>query len=307
MNLPDLSRVPRGLRIGTSSFSSPDWSGTFYPASLKPAEFLGYYAARFPTVEIDATWHAMPTQRTVEAWAERVPRGFSFSTKVPKIITHDRCLEGCDEEWDRFLRLIDFLGEKRGPVLFQFPYVSRGKDPEEFRTGAEFRRRLAAFLPQIPTDGRYVIEVRNRTWLKEPLLDLIRSRGIALALVDYFTMPRGPEVMDFCDPVTADFAYIRFLGDHRTMDQDVARAREKGSRGSDWGEVLVDRTEETRSWIPAIRTLLERVPEVYAYFNNHYAGFAPGSIDLFLRLWADEVGEAPVTAEAGVPLPDPAG
>jgi uncharacterized protein YecE (DUF72 family) len=287
----DLARLPAALRIGTSSFSSPDWCGSFYPGHMGPSDFLAYYSTRFRTVEIDATWHAMPSRRTVEAWASKVPEGFVFSTKVPKIITHDRYLEGCEDEWNRFLGLIELLGDKRGPVLFQFPYVARAQNPEEYRTGADFLRRLHAFLPLIPHDGRFVIEVRNRTWLGEPLLDLLRSHGLALALIDYYTMPRAGEIMQSVDPVTADFAYIRFLGDHKSMDHQVARARETGKRSSDWGELLTDRRADTRSWVAPIQALLRRVPEVYAYFNNHYAGFAPGSVEVFIKIWDEEAAK----------------
>ena len=279
---------PTRLRIGTSSYSSPDWCGPFYPAGMRPEEFLSFYAGRYPTVEVDATWHAMPSRRTVEAWRDRVPDGFIFAAKVPKSITHDLYLQDCAEEWKRFLSLMEILGGKRGPLLLQFQYVARNRDPEEYRTGAEFRRRLARFLPLLPDGWRFAVEVRNRAWLGPALFDLLRGRGIALALTAYYTMPTAAELLREGDPVTADFSYLRFLGNHKLMDQAVARERECGRRDRDWGEVLIDRTEELRQWIPPVRTLLERTSEVYAYFNNHYAGFAPGTCELFARLWAEE-------------------
>ncbi len=291
MTNPDLSAIPSHLHLGTSSFSSPDWCGPFYPPGASPSEYLTYYSSRFHTVEIDATWHAMPMKRTVESWAAKVPPGFVFAAKVPKVITHERYLDGCWEEWTQFLRLMDLLGEKKGPILLQFPYVSRSQNADESRSGHDFQRRIEHFLPQIPREGRFVIEVRNRTWIAPPLLDLLRSRGIALALVAYYTMPGAAELMRSADPVTADFAYLRFLGNHKAMDLSVSRARENGGRRSDWGELLVDRTVEMRAWIPPIQVLLDRLPDVYAYFNNHYAGFAPGSIEQFARLWGQGSGE----------------
>ena len=289
MTALDLSRLPDGLRLGTSSFSSPDWCGSFYPAGMPPEQFLGYYATRLRTVEIDATWHVMPARRTIESWAQKVPDGFVFSLKTPRSITHDRYLQDCEDDWRRFLEVTELLGEKRGPILLQFPYVARSQNPEEYRTGLDFRRRLERFLPSIPEGGRFVVEIRNRTWLTPELCDLLRSRHIVLALVDYYTMPGPVELVQRLDPVTGGFAYIRFLGNHRLMDQHVAQAREEGRRHSDWGELLIDRTEELRSWIPPIQDLLRRVPEVYAYFNNHYAGFAPGSLELFVKLWEERL------------------
>jgi uncharacterized protein YecE (DUF72 family) len=284
----DRTGLPAGLRLGTSSFSNPDWRGRFYPENLPPEQFLAHYATILDTVEIDATWHAIPSRRTVEAWRDRVPSGFTFAVKAPRSITHDRYLQDCAEDWGRFLELMDVLGDKRGPVLFQFQYVARGHDSEEYRTGREFRRRLEHFLTLLPEGTRFALEVRNRTWINDTFLDLLRKHGLALAFTAYQTMPEAAELLRGPDPVTADFGYVRFLGNHTAMDNRVARAREVGERDRDWGELMVDKTEEMRGWISPIRTLLARVPEVFVYFNNHYAGYGPGSLELFVRLWREE-------------------
>ena len=290
----DLTALPPALRVGTSSFSSQDWCGIFYPEAMAPREFLGFYAGIFPTVEIDATWYAMPSRATVQSWADKTPPDFVFSLKVPKLITHERYLEDCAEEWTRFLHQLEPLGSRRGPLLFQFPYVAKGKDPHEYETGEDFRRRLAGFLPQLPLDGQYVIEVRNEKWLDAPLLEMLRERGLALALVAYFTMPAPARLLQRIDPVTAPFTYVRFLGHHRQMESLVKKAqRERGKQGQ-WNELLVDRTAETRAWVGLIRDLLERQLDVFAYFNNHFAGCAPESVELFLRLWKREVHGAGV-------------
>lgn len=279
--------LPERLKLGTSSFSSPDWVGPFYPPGTRPAEFLTHYAGVFPTVEIDATWYAPPSAATVEAWARRTPPGFLFSLKVPKAITHDAYLENCRAEWTRFLERIEPLGEKRGPLLFQFPYVAKGRDPHEYETGDDFRRRLGAFLPQIPAGGRYAVEVRNARWLDAPLIDLLRPRGIALALVAYYTLPRPEALLERIDPVTASFGYLRFIGDHKRMDALVREKREREGKSSDWDEIVVDRSREMRAWVDLARALLDRWQDTYAYFNNHFAGFAPGSAELFARLWRE--------------------
>ena len=284
----DLSGLPEDLLVGTSSFGTDDWRGVFYPPDAAPAEYLRFYATQLRTVEIDSTWYRSPSPRTVQAWAEKVPPGFVFAAKVPKTITHDRCLEGCADEWLEFLRAMDRLGEKKGPLLFQFPYVAKGQDAEEYRTGDNFRRRLAAFLPLLPEGGQYVVEVRNEKWIAEPLLDLLRSRDVSLALIAYYTMPTAASLLRRCDPLTSDFAYIRFLGHHREMDERVARARAEGARERDWHELLVDRTAETRAWAGSIREILRRRRRVMVYFNNHFAGFGPGSIEVFLRVWQEE-------------------
>ncbi len=289
----DLEALPPNLLVGTSSFSSDDWRGSFYPPDLASGEYLSYYARTFRTVEIDATWYALPARRTVESWARKVPPGFVFSLKVPKRITHELYLENCQAEWRAFLDRLAPLGPARGPLLFQFPYVAKGADPQEYETGREFLRRLAAFLPALPAGGQYVVEVRNAKWIAEPLIDLLRAHGVALALAAYYTMPSAAQLLRGPDTVTAPFSYIRFLGNHRQMDQLVRGARETGTREKDWGALLVDRERETRDWVSIGRRLLERQDSVYAYFNNHFAGFAPGSAELFVRLWTAGGAERP--------------
>lgn len=280
----DLSRLPPTLHVGTSSFSWADWKGVFYPPDAEQGEFLGHYARVFKTVEIDATWHAMPSRRTVESWARRVPDGFTFSLKVPKEITHDRYLEDCGTPWSRFLRALEPLGDKQGPLLFQFPYVAKKKDPLEYATGNDFRRRLSTFAELLPPGGRYVVEVRNETWYHEPLLDLLREKGVGLALISYYTMPPPRLLFRHGDPVTAPFSYIRFLGHHKQMDELVQKARAERGKDRDWDEILVDRTDEMIQWAPVVLELAERQEDVFVYFNNHFAGFAPGSVALFARV-----------------------
>ena len=286
----DLSILPPQFHVGTSSFSAPDWCGNFYPADLSPHEFLSHYARVFQTVEIDATWHFMPNAKIAKAWARKVPDGFIFAAKVPKVITHEKLLQGCEDDWRYFLEAMDHLGPKLGPLLFQFQYVRKGSEAQEYGTGDGFRRRLEAFLPLMPDRHRYAIEVRNATWLRPELTELLRSRNIALVLVDHARMPRAASWFESCDPVTADFSYVRFLGDHHAMDELVAAKREGGEKSRDWDELVIDRSREMREWVPILQRLASRVSDVYVYFNNHYAGFAPGSIELLLQVWNDLAG-----------------
>ena len=287
-----LDALPAGLHLGTSSFSSPDWRGPFYPRGLEPGRFLSRYAEVFRTVEIDATWHQTPARAIAEAWARKVPDGFTFSLKVPREITHRRYLEDCAEPWTTFLQALEPLGDKRGPLLFQFPYIARTKDPEEFRTGKDFLRRWRRFLPLLPEGGRYAVEIRNEAWYGGELLDLLKPRGIALALVCTFTLPGPRRLMERLDPVTAPFGYVRFLGHRRQMDAWIERARREEGKRREFDELVVDRSAETKEWVGVVRDLLDRQSDVYVYFNNHFAGYAPGSVELFVHMWEEAFGPA---------------
>jgi uncharacterized protein YecE (DUF72 family) len=282
---PELKALPANVLVGTSSWSSPDWVGNFYPTGTQPSDFITEYARHLPTVEIDASFYRPPSARTVDGWVRKTPPGFLFAAKVPQTITHEKGLVGCERETASFLETMARLGDRLGPLVFQFAYVAKGKDAEEYRTGADFRRRLAAYLPMLPKDFRYAVEVRNATWLDEDLLSLLRAHDVALVLTDYYTMPGLPELKGKIDPLTADFAFVRFLGHRKRMEELIAQRRQEAGKQRDFDELLVDRTRQMERWVPALQRLAPRVSRMLVYFNNHYAGYAPGSVSLFARTW----------------------
>ncbi len=143
---------------------------------------------------------------------------------------------------------------------------------------------LSGLRAGLHPDGQYAVEVRNAKWIREPLLALLRAHNITLVLLAYYTMPAPAKLFAQVDPVTGSFGYVRFLGNHRQMDSLVKEARKQGTRDRDWGELVVDRTRETAECAEVGRQLLERQGHVYMYFNNHFAGFAPGSVELFARV-----------------------
>jgi len=245
------------LRVGTSSWSHDSWKGTVYPQKGKPGEFLSHYAKRFDTVEIDSSWYRCPSEAYVRKWDRDTPPGFMFSAKVPSAITHEKRLVGCEAELKEFLRVMDLLGPKRGPLVFQFPYDFQ---PDQFDT-------LKKFLETLPAGFKFALEVRHKGWLTERFYDLLRSRGIALVLLDLSWMPK-------LDLLTTDWTYIRFIGDRKKIEAQTMT----------WEKLILDRVKEMEEWAPRILKFLEDGVITWAYFNNHYAGHAPGSVDLFLEV-----------------------
>lgn len=108
------------IYLGTSSFTASGWEHSFYPAGMKPADYLTFYATRFHTVEVDSTFYRIPAANTVRGWAGKTPDGFIFAAKIPQVITHEKVLAGCDAEFQQFMQVMDILGEKLGPLLFHF-------------------------------------------------------------------------------------------------------------------------------------------------------------------------------------------
>lgn len=100
---PTVDRVS----VGTSGWSYPTWRPDFYPAGLDPASFLGFYAERFRTVELNTTGYRLPADDQFERWAAQAPDGFEFAPKLPG--NHLRGL-------DLFETRVRALGDRLGPV-----------------------------------------------------------------------------------------------------------------------------------------------------------------------------------------------
>ena len=66
------------LLAGTSGYAFKEWKGNFYPADLKDDGMLGYYAGKFPTVEINNTFYRLPKEHVLLEWAAQVPQSFPF-------------------------------------------------------------------------------------------------------------------------------------------------------------------------------------------------------------------------------------
>jgi uncharacterized protein YecE (DUF72 family) len=88
------------------------WEGSFYPKRIRSADYLAFYSQLFHTVEVDSTFYACPSARTVSNWNVRTPEGFVFSVKVRQTITHERVLLDCDAALQEFFAAMDLLGQK---------------------------------------------------------------------------------------------------------------------------------------------------------------------------------------------------
>lgn len=259
------------LRIGASSWSAESWEGVFYPSGMHPVDYLAHYASQFDTVEIDATFYRTPTERMVDGWRDKTPPAFIFAAKVPQVITHEKVLENCGDELGAFLKVMGRLGDKLGPLLFQFRYFKKAEFPDP----KPFIDRLERFLPALPHEIRFAVEVRNKTFVTPALLDLLRRHRVALAFIDHPWFFGIDEILKKGDVLTADFAYIRWLGDRYEIERTTKT----------WEKVIVDRTREMKAWVPVVREIIATRRTVFAFFNNHFAGHAPGSIDLFEKVW----------------------
>jgi uncharacterized protein YecE (DUF72 family) len=251
--------------IGTQGWNYDAWVGPFYPVGTRPADYLSIYARAFDTVEVDSTFYAIPSVRTVRGWADRTPPGFRFALKLPQEITHENRLRESGELAKLFFDRARELGDKLGPILIQL-----GPD----FTPAELPG-LAGFLPILPRDLRFAVEFRHRGWINDGILALLAEHNVALALSDARWIPRK-QVLTLAARPTADFAYIRWMGPNR----DIV----------DYSRVQVDRTAIIEAWSTALWSLAQRVRVAYGFFNNHFSGHSPASARELQRL----LGKKPV-------------
>jgi uncharacterized protein YecE (DUF72 family) len=198
--------------------------------------------------------------------ALKTPPGFIFSLKVPRTITHEKVLVDYDKEFEQFVSAVDVLDEKLGPMVFQFPFF----DEMVFTAPAQFESRLKAFFKMLPlvSDYRFAVEIRNKYWLKPRLLDVLRESNVALVLQDQSWMLRPKELEDY-DLITADFAYIRWLGDRKGIEKLTTT----------WNQTIVDRTDDLQAWVDVCERIQKRGITQYVCANNHYSGFAPATVE----------------------------
>ncbi len=256
----EVSPPEEGLYLGTSGWSYADWEGTVYPPATPPGGRLAEYARHFATVEIDSTFYGTPRGSTVERWRRIAPAGFLFAAKFPREITHEKNLIGCKEAADNFVRTMQGLENRLGPLLLQLP-------PDFTVEGLEV---LDGFLSELPEGPRYAVEVRHKSWLGSKLPDMLRERGAALTLVDYPRMPRLEEA-------TADFVYIRWLGDRREFPSGHTHLKK-------------DRDEDLRWWSELVDRFFGEGKMVFAYANNHYQNHSPSTVERFLEVRRGERG-----------------
>jgi uncharacterized protein YecE (DUF72 family) len=192
------------ILIGTSGYAYPEWKGSFYPVDLPATKMLPYYAGRFPTVEINATFYRMPTPKTVAGWVAQVPDSFRFTLKAPRRITHDRRLVDVGDSVRAFCHAAGELGPQLAALLFQLP--------PSFKKNLEVFDR---FLETLPPKACAAFEFRHESWWDEDVYARLRSRNFALCIAD--SGERSTPVV-----TTADFAYFR-LRDEGYADEDIRK------------------------------------------------------------------------------------
>jgi uncharacterized protein YecE (DUF72 family) len=224
--------------VGTSGYSYPEWKGKFYPEKFAAKGMLAFYAARFPTVEINNTFYRMPTESVMRGWGEQVPEGFSFAVKASKRITHDRRLRDCTDSVEYMVRTASVLGPKLGPLLFQLPPNFKKDLP-----------RLTEFLATLPDGPRYAFEFRHASWFEDDVFQALRTCKVALCVADTGEEPVAPLV------ATAGWGYLRLR--REDFGDDELRAWAERLLAQPWSDahVFLKHEEEGRGPVLAAKLI----------------------------------------------------
>jgi uncharacterized protein YecE (DUF72 family) len=135
-------------------------------------------------VEIDSTFYHIPSVSMIRKWYVDTPKGFLFAAKVPQVITHEKVIEDCEQDVAAFLKAMSGLKENLGALLLQFPYFNK----KAFDSPRDFAR-LSPFLAGLPKEFQWALDIRNKYWITQELLDLLSQHQIVFSMIDQSWMP----------------------------------------------------------------------------------------------------------------------
>nr|WP_295658724.1 DUF72 domain-containing protein [Polymorphobacter sp.] len=185
------------IRAGVGGWTFAPWCGTFYPKGLPHSRELEFASRVLTTIEVNSTFYSTMSPATYAKWHAETPDDFVFSLKAPRYAVNRRELAGAGESIDRFFASgVDALGDKLGPILWQFAATKRF-DADDFA-------RFIALLPAKIGSRRlrHVLEPRHDSFVDPAFIAMARDAGLAIVFADAHAYP-------MIDEATADFTYAR--------------------------------------------------------------------------------------------------
>ena len=267
------------VRIGVSGWRYTPWRGNFYPKGLPEARELAYAASIFPSIELNGSFYSLQRPSSYAMWAQQTPPGFVFAVKGSRYITHMLKLRNVEAAMANFFASGLFeLGEKLGPILWQFPpnMAFRAEVFEAFfrllprttASAADLAQRRdhrlkgrESLQPRLNRRLRHAVEVRHSSFVDPAFISLLRKYRIAWVVAD------TPKPWPLFEDVTADFIYMRLHGatelyNSRYTSEELERwaacirAWREGSQPADARLISQE--------LPAARS----TRDVYCYFDN---------------------------------------
>jgi uncharacterized protein YecE (DUF72 family) len=231
------------IRIGISGWTYAPWRGTFYPAGLPHSQELAYASRQVNSIEVNGSFYSLQSPETYRRWFLAAPEDFVFSIKASRYITHMLRLREIERALLHFLDSGPLeLGEKLGPILWQFPPDMK-YDAGRFD---EFLRLLERHAPGL----RHAVEVRNETFRDRNFFSCLRSRGVACVVSD------SSGAWPMFEELTAGFVYVRLHGEGELYS-------------GGYGERALN------LWAAKIRRWTRARRDVFVYFDNDSKVRAP--------------------------------
>src|SRR5690349_10056386 len=301
------------ILVGTASWTDPTMTaaGVFYPSGAENAEDrLQYYASSFPVVEVDATYYALPAERTAQLWADRTPPDFTFDIKAHALMT------GQGTETKRLPKAIrealpEDVRAKTRIYLKDFPEELNDEVWRIFRLALaplEVKGQLGSILLQYPkwvfpsnenraliedaverlAGWKVAVEFRNGSWLNEKNRDrtlaFLSERSIPFVMVDEpqgFKSSVPPDVA----VTSPDLAIVRFHG------RNADTWEKKNITPAERFRYLYSRDELTE-WVPRVKEVAAQAKEVHLMFNNCYANYGTTNAREIAALLSDLESDA---------------
>ena len=265
---------PQKIKIGTCAWSFDDWQGVFYPLHFPHPHWLEFYARYFSSLEIDSTFYHTPTLHAALHWMEQTPDYFCFNLKMPRAITHDLRLRECEAKLDFFIESIIPLRPKLGCILIKLPPSFLPRYDEQ---------TLRHFILRLPRDCSFAIEFPHGEWHLPRIGHLLEEHRICQVWNDTTPFAKQADAAFEFLPQTADFLYIRLLGDrndrYRASDGAIHR----------YDSLQWPRDSSLESWAIKIKNHFPASRRVYIFANNSFEGFAPLTCQRVARLFNLEI------------------
>lgn len=278
------------ILIGTSGYDYPEWRGVFYPAGLKRADFLPYYATQFNALELNNSFYNMPTAERLLSFWERSGGALKFSVKANRLLTHEIGRDWKSAAQD-FRSALNPLAQNGSLVsaLFQFP--------QSFHYTDQNRLYLSALLAQfrgLPV----VVEFRHAEWIRPSVFDGLAERGASLAFCDLPELKNLPnknflQAQEGRLPFAGKIAYIRLHGrnasawyakendaqekeclqDHDALPGLAASPKSAAQDRNGSARYRYDYSDaELSEFAPVIQQAVSQGRQVQVFFNNHPDG-----------------------------------
>lgn len=233
--------------IGCSGFYYKHWKEIFYPKGVPQRLWFEYYSKHFNTLELNVTFYRFPELAVFKGWYQRSGPDFSFSVKAPRLVTHYKKMNECEQLLtDFYERVSEGLKEKAGCVLFQFP-------PRFEYTVERLQKIINNLNPQFPN----VVEFRNSSWWNEEVYQVLGEHNITFSGMSH---PKLPETIVKNTPML----YYRMHGVPHLYSSPYSLTYLKN---------MVTTIQSSR-----------KIKNAFIYFNNDIGGNAVKNAEEMLRM-----------------------